>query len=143
FSSPSAKQRLRPPGISLFLFLFILRRCSPPFPDPSSLPLPLPLSQLRTFRRHLPPPPFSSFLVYIFSSIEPNENTDNLKSRPLPTRTMETTRTRALNPNDFFSKRRLLRRFRRRSCLPPHRRTAEAKAVSSSAEFLSLRRFPR
>ncbi|CAL9078281.1 unnamed protein product, partial [Musa acuminata var. zebrina] len=48
---------------------------------------------------------------------------------------------RALNPATLSPVRRV-RLSSAIGCLPPHRRTADATAVSSSAEFLSLRRFP-
>ncbi|CAL9159488.1 unnamed protein product, partial [Musa hybrid cultivar] len=139
FSSPSAKQSLRLPGISLFLFLFLLRRCSPPFPDPSSLPLPLPLASL--MQSLLGETLFE--LVYIFSSIEPNENTDSLNTRPLPTRTMDTAGTRALNPATTTA-------FPRRSAvfLPigeqrKQRRCLHPPSSCRCGVFLGERRLPR
>ncbi|CAL9210274.1 unnamed protein product [Musa hybrid cultivar] len=62
---------------------------------------------------------------------------DRIKSRPYPPHNAHRV-TRALNPATLSPVRRL-RLSSSIGCLPPHRRTADATAVSSSAEFLSLR----
>ncbi|XP_065009895.1 uncharacterized protein LOC135639844 isoform X2 [Musa acuminata AAA Group] len=82
-------------------------------------------------------------LVYIFSSIEPNENTDSLNTRPLPTRTMDTAGTRALNPATTTA-------FPRRSAvfLPigeqrKQRRCLHPPSSCRCGVFLGERRLPR